>query len=758
MSLPRKHLYQFDVFAVDTDQRVLMREGKPLPLAPKVFDTLQILLEQSGRIVSKDELMSRLWPDTFVEDANLTFNIQQLRKSLGDNARKPIYIETIARRGYRFIAGVQDVVDNGADSDVSVEPPASKPVISQEGQSTIETESSNATVAGPFIRSGFKIPIANREQASPEQATNRPAKAGRLTAGVTFLIIIIAGLLVFWRVYSRSALDGKDHATGRFTEAQHLKFEKLTVTGESRQAAISPDGKYLAYTRSFERKMGIWLRQLATNTNVEIVPATSLIYSLAFSNSGDSLYFLREDSTLVLYRVSLVGGVPQRIVERLEGNFAISSDDSRIVFVRGGTSSDGEKEYSLCVVNNDGSDEQTLLKTEYPNVIDVPIWSKDDKSIVCSYGYSEGGGQDVSMVEVGLAGGPVRVLTGVKFFRVRKMAWLPNYSAIIMCGRKNFEDNNQLWHISYPKFEITQITEELSPYLDLSIAAKSGKAVVSQATRVSDIWAGAANDPRNLTRITQATDEFCWTPNGRLVYPSTVSGNWDLWITQLGSTEQRQLTNDPTVDKSPNVTPDNKYVVFTSNRTGSFQLWRMNLDGSDQVQLTNRTPADHASISPDGKWIFYNTTEDWHIWKISIEGGDPVPLIEHAAYFPAVSPDGKMVACLERSDPKSSLSIVVCPINGGPAIKRINFAGGGFSGSRIQWTPDGKALLYAVDRNGPTILLKQNLDSEGPAQEVMDFGADNLFDFGYSPDGKFLAVTRGVWQHDIVLITDSSQN
>jgi Tol biopolymer transport system component len=101
---------------------------------------------------------------------------------------------------------------------------------------------------------------------------------------------------------------------------------------------------------------------------------------------------------------------------------------------------------------------------------------------------------------------------------------------------------------------------------------------------------------------------------------------------------------------------------------------------------------------------------------------------------------------------------VVCPINGGPAIKRINFAGGGFSGSRIQWTPDGNALLYAVDRNGPTILLKQNLDSEGPAQEVMDFGADNLFDFGYSPDGKFLAVTRGVWQHDIVLITDSSQN
>jgi Tol biopolymer transport system component len=184
----------------------------------------------------------------------------------------------------------------------------------------------------------------------------------------------------------------------------------------------------------------------------------------------------------------------------------------------------------------------------------------------------------------------------------------------------------------------------------------------------------------------------------------------------------------------------------------------MNLDGSDQVQLTNRTSADHASISPDGKWVFYNTTNDWHIWKISIEGGDPVPLIEHAAYFPAVSPDGKMVAYLERNEPKKSLSIAVLPINGGPVIRRLDFSGGGFSGNRIQWTPDGSALLYAVDRIGPTILVKQNLNSEGPPLEVVDFGADNLFDFGYSPDGKFLAVTRGSWQHDIVLITDTSQN
>src|SRR4029078_1254828 len=98
------HLYQFGEFTVDRDQKVLFRNGVPLPLTPKVFDILIVLVENWGHIVEKDELMRRVWPDSFVEDANLAFNIQRLRKALGDDARHPQFIETVARRGYRFIA------------------------------------------------------------------------------------------------------------------------------------------------------------------------------------------------------------------------------------------------------------------------------------------------------------------------------------------------------------------------------------------------------------------------------------------------------------------------------------------------------------------------------------------------------------------------------------------------------------------------------------------------------------------------------
>src|SRR5215208_7421002 len=107
MSSLSGHIHRFSDFAVDIEQRVLLREGKAIPLAPKVFETLLALVENHGRILVKEELMKRPWPDTFVEESNLTFNIQQLRKALGDNARKPVYIETIPRRGYRFIAAIE---------------------------------------------------------------------------------------------------------------------------------------------------------------------------------------------------------------------------------------------------------------------------------------------------------------------------------------------------------------------------------------------------------------------------------------------------------------------------------------------------------------------------------------------------------------------------------------------------------------------------------------------------------------------------
>src|ERR1041384_6560338 len=102
MSKVSHQIFEFGRFHLDAEQSRLTCDNETVPLPPKVFEILRVLVESHGRVVSKEELMSRVWPDTFVEENNLTVNISALRKALGEGGAK--YIETVPRRGYRFVA------------------------------------------------------------------------------------------------------------------------------------------------------------------------------------------------------------------------------------------------------------------------------------------------------------------------------------------------------------------------------------------------------------------------------------------------------------------------------------------------------------------------------------------------------------------------------------------------------------------------------------------------------------------------------
>src|SRR3989442_9303366 len=106
-----RRYYNFDCFRVDPTECVLLRDGKPVSLSPKVFDTLLALVEHSGHIVSKDELVEIVWPDVYVEENNLTQYVAAARRALGDNRQEQKYIETVPKRGYRFASSVKVVTE-----------------------------------------------------------------------------------------------------------------------------------------------------------------------------------------------------------------------------------------------------------------------------------------------------------------------------------------------------------------------------------------------------------------------------------------------------------------------------------------------------------------------------------------------------------------------------------------------------------------------------------------------------------------------
>lgn len=112
-SLKAKHIYEFGSYRLDTEEKILVRDGRSVPIPPKDLETLLVLVERAGHIVEKDELLQKVWPGVFIEEGNLARRVFNLRQVLGEGPDGRKYIETVPKRGYRFVGSVRDQADEG---------------------------------------------------------------------------------------------------------------------------------------------------------------------------------------------------------------------------------------------------------------------------------------------------------------------------------------------------------------------------------------------------------------------------------------------------------------------------------------------------------------------------------------------------------------------------------------------------------------------------------------------------------------------
>ncbi|HEX6622091.1 MAG TPA: transcriptional regulator, partial [Pyrinomonadaceae bacterium] len=176
MSGQEKHFYQFGPFRLDPVKRRLLRDGGPVPLTPKAFDTLLALVEQSGRTVEKDELMRRVWPGAVVEENNLNQNITALRKTLGDSRQESQYIATVPGLGYRFVADVREVEAEGADVLGGGE--RTRGASGAEGEDSVAGSAEASGGAAPPAQAPLALAAAT-EAAPPEPVRPRQPPAGK---------------------------------------------------------------------------------------------------------------------------------------------------------------------------------------------------------------------------------------------------------------------------------------------------------------------------------------------------------------------------------------------------------------------------------------------------------------------------------------------------------------------------------------------------------------------------------------------------
>lgn len=277
----------------------------------------------------------------------------------------------------------------------------------------------------------------------------------------------------------------------------------------------------------------------------------------------------------------------------------------------------------------------------------------------------------------------------------------------------------------------------------------------------SNIWILPQGSVARAQQVTNGKDEgmggLAWTPDGKIVYASSMSGNIDLWIMDRDGRNQKQLTTDPGMDFEPTVSPDGKFILFDTDRSGIPNIWRIEIDGSKPRQLTFRADNYNPSIAPDGRWFAFSSwvKGPMLIMKSSTEGGEAIQLSESNGSAPVVSPDGKLIAYVHYEEQPRNYQIEVMDANGGKPIKRFELPPTYYwRRGVIKWTRDGSALQYIDTRQGVSNIWSQPL-SGGPARQVTDFKSDYIQVFDWSLDGKSLAVARFSVSTDVLLMTNT---
>jgi Tol biopolymer transport system component len=542
---------------------------------------------------------------------------------------------------------------------------------------------------------------------------------------------------------------------------QNMRITRLTNTGRANGAAISPDGKYVVHVVSEAGQQSLWVRQVATSSNVQIVAPAEVQYSaLTFSSDGNFVYYVmyvgtEKNPPAALYQVPVLGGASKKLMEGVESSVSISPDNKQIAFMRDYPSK-GER--ALLVAGVDGSGERSLVKRQRPDYCTDPAWSPDGKAIAFTTKNHDATGFYMGLVVVNAEDGAETPIGSQRWMSVGRAAWLRDGSGLVMTAADPVSRLSQVWYLSYPNGEARRITNDLNDYRNVTMTADSGALVTVQKDSLSNVWTVAADgEASRASQITSGKynglNGVSWTPDGRMVYTSNASGSPDIWIMNSDGGNQKQLTADAGANSYPSVSPDGRYIVFVSDRTGTPVIWRMNTDGSDLKQLTT-DKTYHPQCSLDSRWVVYESFDSgkWSLWKVSIDGGTPVRMTDKNAEVPALSPDGTQIAYVYADEQANwQRKFAVIPFEGGPPVKTFDVPS--TASGIIRWSPNGRALTYVDTRGGVSNIWSQPLDGSPPRQ-VTDFRADQIFFFDWSRDGKQLAISRGLFTTDVVLISD----
>ena len=635
--------------------------------------------------------------------------------------------------------------------------------------------------AAPISASSASADSAQRISAAPVSTTEALSLSAATTARVVSRgVRWTAGIVLFLAAVAFAAwlLRGNFGEHEEITTA-NMVISPFTSTGNIGVARISPDGKWVAYSAFDKSGESLWVRQVATNSAVQVTPPSNLpIVGVSFTPDGNYLYFTRRVNSGygALFRVPSLGGTPQRIVFDVDSTASFSPDGKRMSYIRQDSVHDKS---GLYVANPDGSGEHAVVMHSMKAPLDLqfPTWSPDGKKIAIRV--LEKAGASRALVEVvdPDSGKETTVPAEASEYSSNE-AWMPDSESLIVSRRvpDSVARNGQLYLLSTTTGQFMRITNDLNRYGDPSITADGKTMLVMNVSPRSALYSlapgkdqalGAEQPLPVMNGDAQGFGGLAWTNGGQLIYTYYTAGRQKLAISEADGSQARDLQLSADGYVSGPARCGAAKIVFTLNPGGGTSIWEANVDGSGAKQLTRGVSDGPAVCTPDGKTVIFLTQpQGTALLKKVSEGSDEVtPLAPELGerswtFLPAISPDGTLVAASALRPDNTSSQIDIISVKDARVAGIIVPPAGTFDLTRnliVGWMPDGRGIVYGVDNNGASNLYVQVIDKSlkamGAPRQLTHFSSEEIWMFAWAPDGKRLVVARGRNSGDAVLLT-----
>jgi len=592
---------------------------------------------------------------------------------------------------------------------------------------------------------------------APVPGDPRTRHLRRILSGAVAAGVIIAAALYFLPKYGE-----RIGILRRSSSLQDFQITPLTTSGDAALPAISPDGKYVVYGRQDEKGHSLWLKQIATSRDVEIVASEPSVYlgGATITPDGAFVDFVRTRRSGVtlpeLWRVPLLGGTPKKLVDMIVSSLvAWSHDGRRMAFTA--VISDGAagppRSTALVVADADGGHPRFVATRHPPVFLSMtsatgyghPAWSPDGRMVATLESNFSNGDASVTPLVIDIASGRTRYVPSL--YRVSTLEW-PRAETFLVSGASHSGAPAQLFYVDAATGRPSPLTNDLNDYAGVSLTADGRTLAASRFAERTRLWVGDTNG-RDITEVPTSSASHLWRSmlawaNGRVLHTAAANGTVAVISVAPDATGRAETIVEGT-DMA--VSRDGKTLVFisaTSNVAGG-EIWKSDIDGSHRVRVASGQAVQPA-LSKDGETIFFTSGRNpplQKLWTVPTRGGEPVELAHRLAVRPAVSPDGTQLA-FGTVDDHNRFTLMVCDIPGCVNQRTI-----GSNARYGRWLPSGAAIAY-VDAEEQRNLYVQPLDGSAPTQ-LTHFTDSRIQDFGWSGDGTRLAILRSETLADVVL-------